>query len=95
MKWIEVIRLRSTVQSEDTLGELLQRITALDRVAGLIDIRSYRHSEVGGDASVHLHWECPRCDSRGSAIALHVADALKEIGLVDVSVWVERGEKDE
>jgi hypothetical protein len=96
MRWLEVIRLRSTAKSKDALGELLGRITALDPATGLVQIRSYLHPDVDGDASIHFFWESALCDRRGSAIAHHVADALKELGLVDVSVWIEReGGKDE
>jgi hypothetical protein len=96
MRWLEVIRLRSAAKSKDALEKLLSRISTLDRATGLIQIRSYFHVDVDGDASIHLFWESPRCDRHGSAIAHHIADALKELGLVDVSVWTEReGAKDE
>jgi hypothetical protein len=38
---------------------------------------------------VHLYWDSERLEQNGSALGIRLAQALKEFGLTDHSVWIE------
>ena len=88
MKWIEIIRLRSVGKDSELLEELLM---SMDKVgqSGLVEMKTYHHAALGSDLSIHLHWESEQPEQNGSSLGLHLAQALKEFGLVDHSIWVE------
>jgi hypothetical protein len=94
MRWLEIVRLRSASGSEDVLKELLDRIVSLSRDNGIGEMRIYRHGEIENDTSIHIFRESPWCDCKRSAIANQIADALKEFGLIDHSIWIEQNGED-
>ncbi len=89
MKWLEVIRLRSAEKNSGLLEELLLSIERLSQ-DGLMEMKIYYHAALETDLGVHLHWESGRLEQNGSALGLRLAQALKEFGLVDHSVWMEK-----
>lgn len=88
MKWLEVIKLRSAGGSSGLLEELLLPIFRSNQ-SGLLEMKTYRHVALETDVSVHLHWNSEMPEPNGSALGLCLAQALKEFGLIDHSVWVE------
>jgi hypothetical protein len=88
MKWLEVIKLRSAGGSSGLLEELLLPISGSNQ-SGLVGMKTYRHATLENDLSLHIHWESERLEQNGSALGLRLAQALKEFGLIDHSVWVE------
>ena len=88
MKWLEVIKLRSAGGSLGLLDELLLPISGSNQ-RGLVEMKTYRHAVLETDVSVHLHWNSEMPETNGSALGLRLAQALKEFGLIDHSVWVE------
>ncbi|KPK90367.1 MAG: hypothetical protein AMJ94_09555 [Deltaproteobacteria bacterium SM23_61] len=88
MKWLEVIKLRSAGGSLGLLEELLLPLSESDP-RGLVEMKTYRHAVLETDLSVHLHWNSEMPEPNGSALGLRLAQALKEFGLVDHSVWVD------
>ncbi len=52
-------------------------------------IRVYRNLTVDTDWSIHLHCQTHGADITRSPLALRLADALKEFGLVHHSVWAD------
>lgn len=89
MKWLEVIKLRSVGRDSGLLEELLLSIDR-SRQDERVEMKTYRLAALETDLSVHLHWESGWPEKNGSALGLRVAQALKEFGLVDHSVWIER-----
>ena len=57
--------------------------------SGLVEMKTYRHAALEMDLNMHLHWKSKRPQPNGSALGLRLAQALKEFGLVDHSVWIE------
>jgi hypothetical protein len=57
---------------------------------GLVEINIYRHAALESDLSVLLHWESVRPEQNGSSLGLRLAQALKEFGLIDHSIWIEQ-----
>jgi hypothetical protein len=88
MKWLEVIRLRSAGKGSALLDELLMSMTQTGQ-SGLVEIKTYRHAALNTDLSLHLYWKSDRPEQNGSALGLRLAQALKEFGLVDHSIWAE------
>jgi hypothetical protein len=56
----------------------------------LVEMKTYRHVNLETDLSIHLHWQTERPEQNGSALGLRIAEAFKEFGLIDHSVWVEK-----
>lgn len=88
-KWIEVIRLRSVGKGSDLLEECLMSLDKSTQ-SELVEMKTYRHVNLETDLSIHLHWQTERPEQNGSALGLRIAEAFKEFGLIDHSVWVEK-----
>ena len=88
MKWLEIIKLRSAGKDSRLLEELLLSIDKFNQ-SGLVKMKTFQHSALESDWSIHLHWESERPEQHGSSLGLRLAQALKEFGLVDHSVWIE------
>ena len=87
-KWLEVIKLRSAGKDSGLLEEFLMSKDKFDE-SRLVEMKTYHHAALGSDLSIHLHWESEQPEQNGSSLGLHLAQALKEFGLVDHSIWVE------
>jgi hypothetical protein len=88
MKWLEVIKLRSAGRDSEMLKELLLSINKLSQ-SGLVRMKTYHHATLETDLSVQLLWESERPERNGSDLGLRLAQALKDFGLIDHSIWVE------
>jgi hypothetical protein len=88
-KWIEVIRLRSVGKGSNLLEECLMSLDKSTQ-SELVEMKTYRHVNLETDLSIHLHWQTERPEQNGSALGLRIAEAFKEFGLIDHSVWVEK-----
>jgi hypothetical protein len=89
MKWLEIIKLRSAGIEECLLEEFLRSLAKSNQSRELVGIKTYRHAALENDVSVHLHWESEKPEQDGSALGLRLAQAFKEFGLVDLSIWIE------
>ena len=88
MKWVEVIKLRSS-GIRSVLREELLLPAGKPGQKGPVEMKAYRHAALDTDWSVHLHWESERPEQDGSPVGIRLARAMKEYGLVDHSVWIE------
>jgi hypothetical protein len=91
MKWVEIIKLRSTGKALESLNGLLSDLSH-SRQPGLTEIRLYRHAEWETDWSLHLHWESQRPPANGSTLGIRLSQELGEIGLIDYSTWIEQSD---
>jgi len=91
MKWMEIIKMRSAEQAFEPLRAVLAAI-AKDVPCGLIGARIYRHAQWETDWSLHLYWESEKLEKNGSGLGLRLSQGLKELGLVDHSIWIEESE---
>ncbi len=94
MKWLEIITLRSPSKiNGQFIDELLNGAgksdEATDKPKHLVEIKIYHHSMVETDLSIHIHWESEKESQRKSALGLRVWFALKPLGLLNHSVWIE------
>jgi hypothetical protein len=90
MKWVEIITLRSPENiNVQFLDALLGQITNFDNPKNLIELKIYYHSVVETDLSIHIHWESEQGSQHKSPIGLRIFSALRNMGLLNHSVWIE------
>ena len=90
MKWIEIITTRSPEKTNRQLADELLRQLIRHKQPGLAaSIRVYRCPSVGTDLSIHIHWETETQDPCKSPLGQQLSYALKELGLLSYSIWVE------
>ncbi len=89
MRWLEIIKLRSARIGEGSRDEFLRSLVKSSQSGKAVEIKTYRHAALEYDVSVHLHWESDRPEQDGTALGLRLAQALKEFGLTDHSIWIE------
>jgi alkyl hydroperoxide reductase subunit AhpF len=91
MKWLEIIELRSVgknrTEMELQLKNLIDEVKQKTRQQA---IKVYSHITVETDFSIHLHNDSKRADISGSPLGHRLVSALKEFGLVNHSVWIEK-----
>lgn len=93
MKWIEIITLRSLDRvNTQFLDGLLQNAIKSRKINGHpSEIRIYHNSTVETDLSIHIHWESKAQPARESPLGQQISYAMKGLGLLNHSVWVEAG----
>ncbi len=93
MKWIEIITLRSLANvNTQFLDELLQQVVKSKKINGHpSEIRIYHNSTVETDLSIHIHWESKAQPPRESPLGQQISYAMKGLGLLNHSIWVEAG----
>jgi hypothetical protein len=94
MKCVEIITLRSPGNiNREFLDELLKELSEsgwpADAPNHLIGIKIYHHSVVETDLSIHIYWKSELGSQDKSPLGLRFSSALKPLGLVNHSVWVE------
>ncbi len=91
MKWLEIIELRSADGNGEKLEPMLNNlINDLDKETKKQGIIAYSRVMIDNNFSIHLTHDTIKVDSSGSQLGLCIASSLKEFGLVNHSVWVER-----
>ena len=90
MKWIEIITLRSLVKANRQLvDELLHQVSQQKESMPAASIRVYHHPTVETDSSIHILWETEAQHPSKSPLGQQLSYALKELGLVSYSIWVQ------
>lgn len=94
MKWIEIIILRSPSKiNGQFIDELLSGVGRSEEATewpnDLVEIRTYHHSTVETDLSIHIYWASEKECQDKSPLGLRLSSVLKPFGLINYSVWVE------
>jgi len=94
MKWVEIISLRCAGNIETRfIDELLKGVdesdAATDMSKHLVEIKIYHHSVVETDLSIHIYWKSKPGSQNKSPLGLRFSSALKPLGLLNHSIWVE------
>ncbi len=91
MKCVEIITLRSLSNIDiGFLNQLLMEECKSDTAEHPAEIRIYRHSVVETDLSIHIYWESEPGSRHKSPLGLKFSYALRNLGLLNHSVWVEK-----
>ena len=92
MLWMEMIQLRTTQEhlksAADVLLDAAKHVTGED---GLVRVHTYGSASFKTDLALSLTWDTTSPEHRGSRVALSISDALKNFGLVEHSIWLEKG----
>ena len=90
MKWLEIIEIRSALNSRHKLEKHLKVLMQeVNNKTGDEVIRIYNQVVVASDISIHLVHASGTIQKDGSKLGLRVAAHLKEFGLVHHNVWIE------
>jgi hypothetical protein len=94
MKWVEIISLRCPANIDTQIvDELLKQVRESDLPTDtpkhLEEIRAYHHSVVETDVSIQIYWKSEPGSQSKSSLGLRLSSALKNLGLLNHSVWVE------
>jgi hypothetical protein len=89
MRWVEIITLRSPAEvNTQLLDELLQQALKAN-TEHPVEIRMYQHSILETDLTIHIYWETKPQHRRESPLGQQFSYALKGLGLLNHSMWVE------
>ena len=99
MKWVEIITLRSSGNiNRELVDELLKGVgesdSPTDTPKHLLEIKTYHHSVVETDLSIHIYWESEAENQHKSPLGLRIFSALRSMGLLNHSVWVEKASRE-
>jgi hypothetical protein len=90
MRWMEIIRLRTTRVPPRHVSDLfLDLANGAAAEPGLVGVRMHRSASRQTDLAFTLSWDTATLDPRGSRTGLTIAEELKAFGLVDHSIWRE------
>ncbi len=94
MKWVEIITLRSPAKiNGQFIDALLKGVgesnSPTEKPKRLVEIKIYHHSVVETDLSIHILWESENEIQDKTPLGLRFSSALKPLGLLNHSVWVE------
>lgn len=87
MKWMEFIKIQTA--SQDVAAKMLTLIEQCKECHGLQEIKVFHHASVD-DCSLCLCWNTDSPEPRGSSVGLMLYNTLKQYGLVDHAVWIEK-----
>jgi len=85
MRRLEIIHLRLVDGRAESLIAEIQRAIAAASVTG---VRIYRGETLTSDLAIHLTSEPHDSGTEPSTLALRLADALREHGMVEHAVWI-------
>ncbi len=90
MKWAEMVMVRSAGSSVEILNATLQDL--MNEVAIEAEheaVRVFRREKLDSDICIVLFHSGKKTRTGGSPLGLHLAAALKEVGLVCHTIWRE------
>jgi hypothetical protein len=87
MKWMEFIKIQTASSNVD--AKMLRLIEQFKESRGLLEVKVFRHASVD-DCSLCLCWNTDAPEPRGSSVGFMLCNSLKQYGLVDHAVWIEK-----
>jgi hypothetical protein len=95
--WTEVITVRSNGVNTHLLASTLKdlmRVVDREREDGLKGIRIYQRERIDTDFSIVLFHHPEKATAGPSRLGVRISDALKELGQVHHTVWLEMDPKE-
>ena len=86
MRQLEIIHLRMVGPLPDGIIEQIQ--TSVTSASGT-RLRMYRQAGISSDLRIHLTTAFDATDTGPTSFATRLAASLRELGLVEHSVWIE------
>lgn len=93
MKWVVLIRVRSSVDGLETTTNAMSDIIADLQMTGktvpaLVGVSQYLHKSIQTDATLALEFEAPEFTEAGQGLTNQLMAALNEFGMVDQGTWI-------
>ena len=90
MEWLEIINIRSSNLGNQVndLCDFKEGLHRFGKKTGLKEVRFYRHASLKSDVSIHLFFESNEKQADKSELGIRLIASLKELGLVNHSLWV-------
>jgi hypothetical protein len=92
MKWMEFIKIQTA--SSNIAAKMLTLTEQYKECHGLLDIKVFHHASVD-DCSLCLCWDTDSPEPLGSSVGFMLYNTLKQYGLVDHAVWIEKEKNEE
>ena len=91
MVWIEEIKLRTALNKEKKAVRFLRNTTLrLKNIKGLTRANVLAHAFLTNDFSLQLVWDTDALEGPGSEEGMNLREVLKQFGLVNYDVWIEK-----
>ncbi len=91
MKWLEIIELRAADCNREQLDPMLNNLMKETAQEGVNHVTVvYNHAVIKNGFCIHLKHDTMEVESGGSQMGLSILANLKEYGLVNHSIWIER-----
>jgi hypothetical protein len=87
MKWMEFIKIQTASSNID--AKMMTLIEQFKGCHGLMEVNVFRHASVD-DCSLCLRWNTDAPELQGSSVGFMLCNTLKQYGLVDHAVWIEK-----
>ncbi len=86
-----MIRLRTTKSQVEAVARLiLDNVRQAAGESGLLRVHMYHSAKYRADLALSLMWETNAMQNEGSRTGLSISEALKNFGLVEHSIWMEK-----
>jgi len=85
--WLEIIRVRPTKATEGMVKAIIKDVTSDRAFRNVGEARVF--SNTVGDMAVHISWRSVQPALDGSTVAIQLAAALSEYGLINHTIWTE------
>lgn len=90
MSWLEIIIVRTAGSAErEKALEVLEHMEAPKAAGEPLRIKMYLNTVLETDLSIHIHWNAETIHQCKSPLGLQLAQALRNVGLTNHTVWVE------
>jgi len=87
MARLEIIHLRLAAERAPGLVEEIR--ASVETEAGLASVTVFRHATVTHDLGIHLRFVDEAPEDQLSALGLRLASSLRELGMVEHTLWIE------
>jgi len=94
MSWLEIIELRTVNSSHKKLESKIKKILEeFHETASSHMTKIYNRVGLNSDISIHIIHNSKNAEINGSIEGFQLVTALKEFGLTNHSIWIERSSK--
>ena len=91
MKWLEIIELRTGSTKDQQLPQAFrQLLKELTRGKNLPKVSIYNNCSLSSDYSILLYHDSSQPNIMGSVLGMQISTFLKDFGLVNHNIWIER-----
>lgn len=85
--WLEIIKVQSTRDARGMVKAIIKTVKDDQTLECAKEVRIFTNAV--GEIAIHISWKSDRTAPEGSSVALHLAAALSEYGLINHTIWTE------